>query len=229
VLVHDYLWGILHGAWISLQLAIYSLVLAIILGLLGALARQSHSLFLRVLADAYSMVVRGVPDLVWMFLLFFGVQMLINQWVSDSLIINPFAAGVLAIGFIFGAYMAETFRGALLSVPKGQSESAQAYGLSSWDSFVCIIFPQMVRYALPGFSNNWLTLLKSTAVVSVIGLNDMMYMADSAKNATQKPFTIYVYVALIYLVLTVCSELLIFWIRRRFSKGVSRTSMGEIS
>jgi ABC-type arginine transport system permease subunit len=105
--------------------------------------------------------------------------------------LNAFAAGVLTIGFIFGAYFTETFRGAFQAVPAGQMEAGRAYGMSGWQVFWRILFPQMLRYALPGMGNNWLVLLKSTAIVSMIGLSDMTWLADQAGRSTHQPFTFY--------------------------------------
>jgi arginine/ornithine transport system permease protein len=141
-------------------------------------------------------VIRGIPDLVLMLLIFFGGQVAVNA-LSDWLYarydidiffnINEFFAGVITIGFIFGAYMAETFRGAFLAVERGQIEAGHAYGLSSWQIFRRILFPQMMRHALPGLGNNWLVLLKTTALVSVIGLVDMVRVAKEAAAAEQTP------------------------------------------
>ena len=107
-----------------------------------------------------------------MLLIFFGGQMLVNQFAEsvgyeDYIDVSPFIAGVLTIGFIYGAYMTETFRGAILAVPPGQLEAGQAFGMSRWQVFREVLLPQTIRYALPGFGNNWLVLLKTTALLSV--------------------------------------------------------------
>ncbi|UGA36699.1 ABC transporter permease subunit [Chromobacterium haemolyticum] len=199
------------------------------LGLIGALFKSAHSKLLVWLAELYSTVVRGVPDLVWMFLLFFGVQMMINDfcgrmgWESPN--IDPFVAGVLTLGFIFGAYMTETFRGAMMAVPKGQMEAGMAYGMTPLRVFFRITVPQMVRFALPSFSNNWLVLVKSTALVSVIGLNDVMYRADAAKSTTQEPFTVYLIVGLLFLAITGVSNLLLGKLEKRYSLGVKESGL----
>ena len=132
------------------------------------------------IASSYTTVIRGVPDLVVMLLVFYGGTIGINHLLEMSgskatLDINPFVAGVLTLGFIYGAYMTETFRGAILSIPKGQMEAAWAFGMGRTQTFLRITAPQMVRYALPGFTNNWLVLIKSTALVSLIGLKEMTY------------------------------------------------------
>ena len=105
--------------------------------------------------------------------------------IIDYIDINPFIAGISTIGFIFGAYMTETFRGAILAVNRGQLEAGYAYGMSGIQVFSRILLPQMVRHALPGFGNNWLVLVKTTALVSIIGLDDMVRKAGMAAGATR--------------------------------------------
>jgi arginine/ornithine transport system permease protein len=227
--LHGYLPSILDGAVLTLKLAAASLAVSVVLGLVGAMFKMAPSKPLRTLAELYSTVVRGVPDLVWMFLLFFGVQMLLNElaagmgWAAPD--IDPFIAGVLTLGFIFGAYMTETFRGAIMAVPKGQMEAGAAYGMGPLRIFCRITFPQMVRFALPSFTNNWLVLVKSTALVSVIGLNDVMYRADAAKSNTQEPFTVYMLVAVIFLLITSVSNVLLGMLERRYSTGLKENGL----
>ncbi|WP_062790580.1 ABC transporter permease [Aquitalea pelogenes] len=227
--LHGYLPSILDGAVLTLKLAAASLAVSVVLGLVGAMFKMAPSKPLRTLAELYSTVVRGVPDLVWMFLLFFGVQMLLNDVAaamgSAAPDIDPFIAGVLTLGFIFGAYMTETFRGAIMAVPKGQMEAGAAYGMGPLRIFWRITFPQMVRFALPSFTNNWLVLVKSTALVSVIGLNDVMYRADAAKSNTQEPFTVYMLVAVIFLVITSVSNILLGMLERRYSTGLKENGL----
>lgn len=118
--------------------------------------------------------------------------------------------------------MAETFRGAFMAVERGQIEAGHAYGLSNWQIFRRILFPQMMRHALPGLGNNWLVLLKTTALVSVIGLVDMVRVAKEAAAAEQTPFTFFLPVAAIYLLLTAVSELLLKRAEARYSIGIHR-------
>lgn len=227
--LQGYLPSILEGTVLTLQVALASLVVSVVLGLIGALFKMAPSKPLVWLAELYSTVVRGIPDLVWMLLLFFGVQMLINEfctrmgWPAPE--IDAFFAGVMTIGFIFGAYMTETFRGAIMAVPKGQMEAGLAYGMSPLRVFFRITFPQMVRFALPSFSNNWLVLVKSTALVSVIGLNDVMYRADTAKSITQEPFTVYAIVGLIFLAITSVSDFALKRLEKRYSMGIRESEL----
>jgi arginine/ornithine transport system permease protein len=217
--------SILQGTILTIELCLASLAIAILLGISTALAKLSSVGVLNTLAQLYTTIIRGIPELVLMLLLFFGGQIFVNQLVillgyDQYIDINPFMAGVGTIGFIYGAYMGETFRGAILSVPKGQLEAGYAYGMTRFQVFTKILLPQMVRHAIPGFGNNWLVLMKSTALVSIIGLQDMVRMAGLAAGATRKPFTFYMAVALIYLVLTSISILILNWLNKRYSVGV---------
>ncbi|WP_302139412.1 ABC transporter permease [Halomonas alkalicola] len=226
--LHGYGPRLLEGAGVTLQLAVLSLALAILLGLATASARMSRSWLLNRLATLYTTVIRGVPDLVLMLLLFFGGQMALNV-VTDALYdrtgldwyvnLNAFAAGVITIGFIFGAYMGETFRGAFMAVDHGQIEAGKAYGMTPWLVFRRIRFPQMMRHALPGISNNWMVLLKTTALVSVIGLSDMVRIAAEASRATHEPFTFLIPVAAVYLLIASVSEWLFARLQKRYNVG----------
>jgi arginine/ornithine transport system permease protein len=223
--LRGYGWSILvEGTALTIQVAFLSLLLAACLGLVGALAKLSNSRIARAAAQVYTTLIRGVPDLVLMLLLFFGGQVFVN-WLAprlgyeDFVDINPFIAGVLTIGFIFGAYMTETFRGAILAVPRGQIEAGQAFGLRPRTVFRRILLPQMMRLVLPGLGNNWLVLLKTTALVSVIGLDDMVRKAALAAGATRQPFTFYAVVAIDYLALTTISVLVLAIAERRYSTG----------
>ncbi len=224
-MLHGFLPSILQGGLITLAVALNSLMIAVLLGLAGAGMKLSRSRGLRLLAGAYTTIIRGVPDMVLMLLIFFGGQTIVNALAAKAgydgyVDVNPFIAGVLTIGFIFGAYLTETFRGAIMAVPAGQREAGIAYGMSSSQVFARIVFPQMVRFAIPSFANNWLVLVKSTALVSVIGLGDMMQRAGLAAGATREPFTFYTAVALLYLAITTVSVLLLNALQRRYSMGV---------
>ncbi len=223
--LHGYGPSILEGTILTLQVSLLSLVLAMCLGMLGALSKLSGSRPLRLVAQIYTTIIRGIPDLVLMLLIFFGGQVFINQMgpvfgYEGYIDINPFIAGISTIGFIFGAYMTETFRGAILAVNKGQLEAGSAYGMSKFMIFRRITLPQMMRHALPGFGNNWLVLVKTTALVSIIGLDDMVRKAGLAAGATRKPFTFYLVVAINYLLITTVSIYILKYLERRYSVGV---------
>ncbi len=228
----SYLPYVLSGVGLTLAVAGGALSLATLLGVVAAAARLSASRWPRAIATAYATLIRGVPDLVLMLLIFYGGQIGVNAlaqrlgWVGDggSLDVDPFVAGTLTLGFIYGAYFAETFRGAMLAVPRGQSEAAVAFGLSRRQVLTRIVLPQMVRHALPGFTNNWLVLVKSTALVSVIGLTDLMYRAKQAGAATRAAFFYFAVAAAVYLAITSISLGALRAFERRQSRGVRRAA-----
>jgi histidine transport system permease protein len=220
---NSYIPLILGGAVVTVELALSSLTLAIIYGLIGASAKLSSSQSARRLSTLYTTVVRGVPELVMMLLVFYGGQLLANRVARaigmDGFDLNTFAAGCLTLGFIFGAYFTETFRSAFISVPKGQREAGLAYGMSGWHVFARISFPQMLRFALPALGNNWMVLLKSTAIVSMIGLSDLTSTADEAGRATGQPFIFYMVVCFIYFGMTAVSSVVLGALEKRYSAG----------
>ena len=228
-MLHGYGPSLLEGALLTLGVALASLLIAFGLGLAGALASLSRSRVLRTVAGTYTTVIRGVPDLVLMLLVFYGGQMAVNAmgerlgW--DYVDIDPFIAGVLTIGFVFGAYLAEVLRGAFLAVPSGQREAALAFGMTPGQVLRRVVGPQMLRHALPGLSNNWLVMIKSTSIVSVIGLSDMMSRAGQAAGATREPFVFYLAAAGMYLLFTTVSELGFAWLGRRLAVGVRQASL----
>jgi histidine transport system permease protein len=214
---------LLQGTWMTVKLSVLSLLLAIALGLLGASAKLSKAAVLRVPAQIYTTLIRGVPDLVLMLLIFYSLQTWLTtlteamEW--DYIEIDPFSAGVITLGFIYGAYFTETFRGAILAVPRGQVEAATAYGLSRSQRLRLVVFPQMMRFALPGIGNNWQVVLKATALVSIIGLADLVKAAQDAGKSTYQLFYFLVLAALIYLVITSVSNFALRWAERRYAAG----------
>jgi arginine/ornithine transport system permease protein len=225
-----YFQSILQGALLTVGVSLAALAVSIVLGLAGATAKLSGRRPLVWLATLYTTLVRGVPELVLMLLIFYGGTIGLNHLLEalgsrHTVDINPFAAGTLTIGFIYGAYMTETFRGAILSIPRGQMEAAWAFGMGGVRTFVRITAPQMVRYALPGFTNNWLVLIKATALVSLIGLQEMTYLAKQASAATREPFTFFLFAAALFLAYTSVSLWALRWLNRRFSLGVKRMDL----
>lgn len=220
---------ILAGTWVTIKLALLSLAVAVMLGLLGAWAKLSGSWWSRLLASAYTTLIRGVPDLVLMLLIFFSMQIYLNELTDmiglDTIDIDPFGAGVITLGFIYGAYFAETFRGAFMAVPHGQLEAATAYGMRQFQVFRRVLFPQMMRHALPGIDNNWQVLLKSTALVSLIGLTDLVKIAQDAGNVTFRVFFFISLTGLIYLSLTTLSNGILYMLYRRYSAGVPKVQL----
>ncbi len=220
--------AIVGGLWVTLAVATTSLALAAVFGLAGALAKLSASRALRWAATVYTTLIRSLPELVLMLAIFYGGQALLNRaglaLGLDYIDVPPFAAGVLTIGFIFGAYLTETFRGAILAVPRGQLEAARAFGMRPGQVLRRVMLPQLVRHAVPGFANNWLVMVKATALVSIIGLDDMVHRANLAAAATREPFTFFVLIAGIYLAVTTVSIALLGALEKRYSLGVKAVS-----
>ncbi|WP_343676498.1 ABC transporter permease [Paraburkholderia heleia] len=219
---------LLAGTWETIKLAVLSLGAAFLLGLAGAAAKLSPNRVLARIGTAYTTLIRAVPDLVLMLLLFYSIQIWLNDVTDkmgmDQIDIDPFVAGVVTLGFIYGAYFTETFRGAFLAVPRGQIEAGFAYGMSSTRVFTRILFPQMMRFALPGIGNNWQVLVKATALVSIIGLADVVKAAQDAGKATQALFFTLVTGA-IYLAITTVSNLALHRLEKHYSTGVRRAAL----
>ena len=218
------------GSLLTVAVSLASVAIATIMGLLGASAKLSGKRPLVWLATLYTTIVRGIPELVMMLLIFYGgaigINTLLEKMGSEASIdLNPFVAGSMTIGFIYGAYMTETFRGAILAIPKGQMEAAWAFGMSPFKTFIRITLPQMVRYALPGFTNNWLVLIKATALVSLIGLQDMTYLAKQASAAAREPFIFFLFTAALYLLYTSASLWALRRLNARYSLGTEKVQL----
>ncbi len=216
------------GTLMTVKLALCALALGLVLGLLGALAKTSPYKPLQWLGGFYSTLVRGVPELLWVLLIYFGTVSLMNRLGEalniPGLELNAFAAGVIALGLCFGAYATEVFRGAILAIPKGHREAGLALGLSKGRIFSKLILPQMWRIALPGLGNLFMILMKDTALVSVIGLEEIMRHAQIGVTVTKQPFTFFMVAAFMYLGPTVLAMSTMQVLGKRAAPGVvSRT------
>ncbi|MFK7763381.1 MAG: ABC transporter permease [Roseobacter sp.] len=197
----DFFWG----SVVVLQVFLASLVLMIIFGLIGAAAKLSSNRLAQKLAGAYTVIFRGTPEILVILLLYFGsaitlttIAQLFNPEIK-FLDVPPFWAGTIAIALIVGSYATETFRGAFLGVKLGSIEAAQALGMSAFQIFFYVRVPEMWRLALPAFGNHMLSLVKDTALISIIGLNETLFVAKQAIGTTGEPFVMYIMVGLIYL------------------------------
>jgi len=223
---------IFAGTITTVELSILSLAVSFILGLLGASAKLSKSRVLSGIATVYTTIIRGVPDLVLMLLIFYSLQIWINDltdWLDNiqssydiEVSLDPFTSGIITLGFIYGAYFTETFRGAFLAVPRGQLEAARAFGMKPFLVFRRILFPQMMRYALPGLANNWQVILKATALVSLIGLSDVIKAAQNAGEGTFRTFYFMSVAGLVYLALTTLSNGVLMLLERKYAVGVRK-------
>lgn len=202
---------LLAGTAITVELALASLVLGMLLGLALAGAKLSRSLLLRSLAEGYALVIRGIPEFLVVLMIFFGSGQALRSLLGalgyhGYVEVSAFAAGTLALGLVFGAFSSEVFRGAFLAVPRGQIEAAVACGMTRWQVFRRVRLPQMWRFAIPGLGNLWMVLLKDTSLVSVIALDELLRWSNVAAETTRQPFTFYLAAAVIYLLLTIVSD-----------------------
>lgn len=220
---------IFEGALVTLELALCSVLLSVIIGLMGAGGKLSSNRLLSGLFEGYTTLIRGVPDLVLMLLIFYGLQIALNSITEsigfEQINIDPLSAGIITLGFIYGAYFTETFRGAYMAVPAGQIEAARAFGFTPSQIFRRILFPAMMRYALPGIGNNWQVILKATALVSILGLNDVVKATQLAGKGTYQPFFFALVAGAVYLIFTTISNGVLLWLERRYSHGVKRAEL----
>lgn len=197
----DYAWG----SWVVAKVFLTSLGLMTLFGLIGAGAKLSGNRIAQKIAGAYTVIFRGTPEILVILLLYFGSAIALTSIAQlfDPEIkfvdVPPFWAGTIAISLVVGSYATETFRGAFLGVNPGSIEAARALGMSPLQTFVYIRIPEMWRIALPAYGNHMLSLIKDTALISVIGLNETLFVAKQAIATTNKPFTMYIFVGLIYL------------------------------
>jgi polar amino acid transport system permease protein len=220
--VIEYLPLLLKGLRITLFLAVSTLVLGLIFGMLLALAKLSPRAWLSRPAYALTNFLRGIPEFLVLLVIYFGSTQLLNGIFGIGAIsVSPFGAGLTALVLVFASYASETFRAAFQSVPRGQIEAGRAYGFSGWQTFRRIQLPQIWRVAIPGLGNLWQGSVKDTALVSIVGLNDLMRNTNQAAQSTREPFTFYFAASLMYLAITLVSMWLIARMESRASRGVA--------
>ncbi|MEO0382673.1 MAG: ABC transporter permease [Pseudomonadota bacterium] len=227
-MLHGYGPLLLQGLAMTIGVSLASFLVAFVLGLVGAWAKIRGGRIARTIAEVYTVVIRGVPELVLILLIFYGTPTLVQSLVRDlgpeslsrfRLEFDPFSAGVLTLGLIYGAFATEVFRGAIQSIPKGQVEAGQAYGMRGWTLARLVVFPQMLRFAISGLGNVWLVMIKATALISVIQLNELMRAADVAAANTREPFTFYLAASFLYLGITALSLVVIKTVEIRAFRG----------
>jgi polar amino acid transport system permease protein len=218
-------WGdeLAAGAWLTIRLALTTLPFGIALGFAVALAKNSHRGLLRAAGNVFTTIFRGLPELLTLFIVYYGGQVLLQQAIglfADGYVeVNAFAAGAIALGLVLAAYSSEVFLGAFRGIGRGQYEAAHALGLRALPTMRLVIVPQLVRLALPGLANLWLVLLKDTSLVSVIALSDLLRQTNVAVGATKQPFLFYLVACLIYLVMSIVSSFGIHGIERWSERG----------
>ena len=219
-------WGdeIASGVIITITLALATLPFGLLLGFFIALAKDSNEPTLRLATEIYTTIFRGLPELLTLFIVFYGAQIIIRQiaglFVEQPTIeINSFVAGMFALGLVFSSYASEAFLSAFKGIASGQYEGGYAVGLTRYQTMRLIILPQLIRLALPALSNLWLILLKDTALVSVIGLADILRQSGIAARVTKQAFLFFGTACLLYLVLAIISSVFLGYIERWSKRG----------
>ena len=211
---------LLLGAGLTLKLWVASLALGTCFGLMAAVARLSSHRPMRAVSGLYVNVIRGIPELLVVFLLYYCSSATLSWMRGEYVELSAFGAGTLALALVFGAYSAEIFRGAILAVPPGQTEAAQALGHGKLGTFALVVLPQAWRHALPTYGSQCIILVKQTSLVSVIGLEELMRKGRIAVNSTNEPFTFYMALGVIYLAITVALTLLLKLAERRATRSI---------
>jgi octopine/nopaline transport system permease protein len=223
-------WGVamLLAAGMTLAVASTGFLIGAVFGAIAAAARLSRSLIARAAADAYTTVLRGVPDLLVIYLLFFGGSMLVT-WVGSGLFgtqgfisVPAFAIGALALGVCNGAYQGEVFRGGYLAIARGEIEAGRAMGMPRATLFRRIIAPQVLRTAIPGLGNCWQLCLKESALITVTGLVELLRQSQIGSGSTRQPFSFYITAGLLYLVITTVTSWLFDRAEKRAMRGMRR-------
>ena len=222
-------WGdeMLRAASVTLLLSLTAMSIGLFISIFGTLSKLSDKFYVRVIADVYTTIVRGIPELLVIYLLFFGGSNAVMGMAKlfgyhGYIELNAFIIGSVAVGAISGAYSTEVMRGAFLAVPRGQIDAAKSVGMSKLVLFRRVLIPQVLRYALPGLGNVWQLTLKDTSLVMGTGLVEIMRQAHVASGSTYSPFTFYVTAALLYLILTTASNRIFYSAENWANKGVRR-------
>ena len=215
---------LLKGALITILLAVVSAPFGFGAGLALAVAKLSRRPVISALCHGFTTFFRGIPDLLSLFLIYFGLQALLN-WIGHridpdmALTMDAFVAGVIALAVVTAAYSSEVWIGALHAVPNGQHEAARALGLAPRQAFRLITLPQLLRVALPGLGNLWTILLKDTSLISTLAVSDLLRAASEASRATLRPILFYSAAAFIYLLISIASAGVQAMLERRTNRG----------
>ncbi len=207
-------WGdeLAAGVKVTVAVAICTLPVGLLIGFVVALGQQAEDRLLRIAAGIYTTIFRGMPELLTLFIIYYGAQILIQSVLAkfgydERIEINAFVAGMIALSVVFSAYCSEVLLSAFRAIPKGQYEAGDSLGMRRWRTMLLIIVPQLVKIALPGLSNLWMILLKDTSYVSIIGLADILRQTGIAVRVTKEPFLFYTLACLLYLVLAMLSSI----------------------
>ncbi len=219
-------WGgaLLKGALVTLEIAVAAYLVGLVLGLSGAAAKLSGSAFLFWAAEAYTTLIRAVPELLLIIVLFYAgssaIAALLSRLGLGEVEISGFAAAIGVLGVVQGAYATEVIRGAIVAIPQGQIEAAKAYGMPAALRLRRVVIPAMLPIALPGLANLWLILVKDTALISVVGFSELLYTGKQAAGSTRHYFLFYMAVGAIYLVMTLGSNAMFRLLERQVRRGI---------
>jgi octopine/nopaline transport system permease protein len=222
-------WGgaMLGGAVMTLAVAACGFCIGAAIGVVFAFAKIAGGPLAKRLADGYTTVLRGIPDLLVIYLFYFGGSSIMTPighlfGASGFVSLPGFLAGSLAIGIVSGAYHAEVFRGAFRAVSRGEIEAATAVGMPPFLKFRRIVAPLVLRHALPGLGNVWQLVLKESALVSVTGVVELLREAQIGAGSTRQPFDFFMAAALLYLAITSLSGFALEQVERKLSRGIRR-------
>lgn len=224
-------WGatLLVGLLVTVLVSVVALLLGSVFGSLIAWAKLSKNTFARIIGEAYTTIFRGVPELLIIYLFYFGgssfVSMVAHAMGFEGFYdIPPFLAGSIAVGMISGSYQTEVYRGAYVAIARGELEAATAVGMGKWLKFRRIIVPQVLRFAIPGLGNVWQLTLKDSALVSVTGIADLMRQSSVAAGSTKQHLVFYTVAGLLYLLLTSISGYFFNTAEARATRGLRRSA-----
>jgi len=219
-------WGdeLFFATLMTIAVSITAMIIGFFFALIFTPLKLSKHKSLNLIGNFYTTVIRGVPELLVIYLFFFGGSGAVMYVASifgynDYIEINAFITGSFAIGIISGAYSTEVFRGAILSIDKGQFEASKVLGLNKYIYFLKVILPQMLRIALPNISNVWQITLKDTSLISVTGLVEIMRQSYIAAGSTRDPLFFYSFAAVLYLLLTYLSMKFLNSLEKKYSRG----------
>nr|WP_194687993.1 arginine ABC transporter permease ArtQ [Vibrio sp. S17_S38] len=215
-MLSGYSLALVDASLLTIELAFSSLAVGLILSVIFAGGEMSRLRAISWPTTALVTIIRGLPELLVVLFIFFGSSQILFYVTGEYIEVSPFLSGVIALSLIFASYAAQTLRGALKAVPKGQREAANALGLGKKRAFIRIVLPQAIRHALPGLTNQWLVLLKDTALVSLIGVTDLLKQAQLTSAATHQSFTWYATAAMVYLVITLITQRIVKLINKKY-------------
>ena len=210
---------LLVGASITVKLAVFSFIIAFFLGLVLSSLALSRNVISRWLRNALASVMMGVPSILVVFFIYYNSSLILEQIFGTSPEITPFIAGVTGLAIVYSVYVGEAIRGAVINTDRGQFDAAKALGLRRWMMWFYIILPQVFRLALPGLTNIWMVVLKDTALVSMVGLSDLVRVADVAAAVTKQPFIFYLFVGFAYIIFSSATMLIARQIEKRVNRG----------